>query len=131
NVTGVQTCALPIFYHLCGKYLGFVIDLLLAFFLFGVGVIMVAGSGSLFEQQFGLKPAVGYAIMAVLEIVALLLSLQRLLDVISIITPFAFVLVIILAIYATMTADTTGVDIDAIARTQEQLASPNWLLSAA
>jgi len=120
-----------VIYHLCGKYLGFVIDLLLAFFLFGVGVIMVAGSGSLFEQQFGLKPAVGYAIMAVLVIVALLLSLQRLLDVISIITPFAFVLVIILAIYATMTADTTGVDIDAIARTQEQLASPNWLLSAA
>src|SRR5699024_10539061 len=53
-----------VIYHLCGKYLGFVIDLLLAFFLFGVGVIMVAGSGSLFEQQFGLKPAVGYAIMA-------------------------------------------------------------------
>src|SRR5699024_3271810 len=60
-----------VIYHLCGRYLGFVIDLLLAFFLFGVGVIMVAGSGSLFEQQFGLKPAVGYAIMAVLVIVAL------------------------------------------------------------
>ncbi len=120
-----------VIYHLCGKYIGFVIDLLLAFFLFGVGVIMVAGSGSLFKQQFGLDPAVGYAIMAVLVIVALLLSLQRLLDVISIITPFAFVLVIILAVYAAMTADTTGVDIDAVARTQEQLASPNWLLSAA
>src|SRR5699024_11788873 len=83
------------------------------------------------EQQFCLKPSVGYAIMAVLVIVALLLSLQRLLYVISIITPFAFVLFIILSIYATMTADTTGVDIDAIARTQEQLASPHCLLSAA
>lgn len=119
-----------VIYHICGKYLGFVIDLLLAFFLFGVGVIMVAGSGSLFEQQFGFQPAVGYAIMAVLVIIALLLSLQRLLDVISILTPFAFILVIILAVYATFTANTTGVDLEAVARTQEQLASSHWLLSA-
>lgn len=119
-----------VIYHICGKYLGFVIDLLLVFFLFGVGVIMVAGSGSLFQQQFGLQPAVGYAIMAGLVILALLLSLQRLLDVISILTPFAFVLVIILAIYAAFTADTTGVDLEAVAQTQEQLASPHWLLSA-
>lgn len=119
-----------VIYHICGKYLGFVIDLLLAFFLFGVGVIMVAGSGSLFRQQFGLDLAVGNGIMAVLVIVALLLSLQRLLDVISIITPFAFVLVIVLAIYATVTADTAGIDLDAVARTQEQLASGHWFLSA-
>ena len=119
-----------VIYHICGKYLGFVIDLLLAFFLFGVGVIMVAGSGSLFQQQFGLQPAVGYSIMAVLVIIALLLSLRRLLEVISIITPFAFVLVIILAVYAAMTANTTGIDLEVVARTQEQLASPHWFLSA-
>src|SRR5699024_12691718 len=74
---------------------------------------------------------VDYASMALLVIVALLVCLRRLLVVFSIITPFALVLVIILAIYATMTADTTGVEIDAIARTQEQLASPDGLLSAA
>src|SRR5699024_4772367 len=119
-----------VIYHLCGKYLGFVIDLLLAFFLFGVGVIMVAGSGSLFQQQFVLQPAVGYAIMAGLVILALLLSLQRLLDVISILTPFAFVLVIILAIYAAFTADTTGVDLESVVQTQKQLALTHLLLCA-
>ena len=119
-----------VIYHICGKYLGAVVDILLAFFLFGVGVIMVAGSGSLFQQQFGIEPAVGYAIMTVLVILALLLSLRRVLDVISILTPFAFVLVILLAIYAAVTADTAGVDLEAVASTQEQLASPHWLLSA-
>lgn len=119
-----------VIYHICGKYLGAVIDILLAFFLFGVGVIMVAGSGSLFQQQFGIEPAVGYAIMTILVILALLLSLRRVLDVISILTPFAFVLVILLAIYAAVTADTTGVDLEAVSATQEQLASPHWLLSA-
>lgn len=119
-----------VIYHICGKYLGVVIDILLAFFLFGVGVIMIAGSGSLFQQQFGLDPAVGYALMTVLVILALLLSLRRVLDVISILTPFAFVLVIALAIYAAVSADTTGIDLEAAAATQEQLASPHWLLSA-
>lgn len=119
-----------VIYHICGKYLGVVIDILLAFFLFGVGVIMIAGSGSLFQQQFGLEPVVGYALMTMVVIIALLLSLRRVLDVISILTPFAFVLVIALAIYAAVTADSSGVDLEAAAATQEQLASPHWLLSA-
>lgn len=119
-----------VIYHICGKYLGAVIDILLAFFLFGVGVIMVAGSGSLFQQQFGIEPAIGYALMTALVILALLLSLRRVLNVISILTPFAFGLVIVLAGYAAITADTTGVDLEAVAATQDQLASPHWLLSA-
>lgn len=119
-----------VIYHICGKYLGSVIDILLAFFLFGVGVIMVAGAGSLVQQQFGIPPVVGYALMTVLVILALLLSLRRVLDVISSLAPFAFVLILALAGYAVFTADTAGVDLEAVAATQEQLASPNWLLSA-
>ncbi|HJF13889.1 MAG TPA: hypothetical protein K8V32_03670 [Enteractinococcus helveticum] len=118
-------------YHICGKYLGAVVDILLAFFLFGVGVIMIAGSGSLFQQQFGIPPVAGYALMTVLVITALLLSLRRVLDVISILTPVAFLLVIALAIYAAVTADTSGVDLETVAATQQELASPHWLLSAA
>ena len=119
-----------VIYHIAGKYLGFVIDLLLTFFLFGVAVIMVAGSGSLFQQQFGMSPSIGYAIMAILIVLALLLSLRRVLNVISSIAPFAFVIIVVLALYALFTADTSGVDLEAVSATQEQLASPHWLLSA-
>lgn len=119
-----------VIYHICGKYLGAVVDILLAFFLFGVGVIMVAGAGSLVHQQFGIEPIIGYALMTLLVILALLLSLRRVLDVISLLAPFAFVLIIVLAAYAAVTADTSGVDLEAVAATQEQLASPHWLLSA-
>ena len=119
-----------VIYHICGKYLGAIVDILLAFFLFGVGVIMIAGSGSLFQQQFGIEPALGYALMSVLVILALLLSLRRVLNVISTLTPFAFALVIVLAGYAALTADPAGVDLEAVAATQEDLASPHWLLSA-
>ena len=119
-----------VIYHICGKYLGVVVDILLAFFLFGVGVIMIAGSGSLVQQQFGIPPFAGYALMTALVILALLLSLRRVLDVISILTPLAFVLIIALAAYAAFTADTSGVDVEAVAATQQELASPHWLLSA-
>lgn len=68
--------------------------------------------------------------MTLLVILALLLSLRRVLDVISLLAPFAFVLIIVLAAYAAVTADTSGVDLEAVAATQEQLASPHWLLSA-
>lgn len=119
-----------VIYHIAGKYLGFVVDLLLTFFLFGVAVIMVAGSGSLFQQQFGMSPSIGYALMAILIVLALLLSLRRVLNVISSIAPFAFVLIVVLALYAVVTADTSGVDLEAVAATQEQLASSHWLLSA-
>lgn len=119
-----------VIYHICGKYLVAVVDILLAFFLFGVGVIMVAGAGSLVHQQFGIEPIIGYALMTLLVILALLLSLRRVLDVISLLAPFAFVLIIVLAAYAAVTADTSGVDLEAVAATQEQLASPHWLLSA-
>src|SRR5699024_3027426 len=119
-----------VIYHIAGKYLGCVVDLLLTFFLFGVAVIMVAGSGSLFQQQFGMSPSIGYALMAILIVLALLLSLRRVLNVISSIAPFAFVLIVVLALYAVVTADTSGVDLEAVAATQEQLASSHWLLSA-
>src|SRR5699024_8834863 len=89
-----------VIYHICGKYLGVVVDILLAFFLFGVGVIMIAGSGSLFQQQFGIPPVAGYALMTALVIAALLLSLRRVLDIISILTPLAFVLIIVLSVSA-------------------------------
>src|SRR5690625_7095735 len=68
--------------------------------------------------------------MSVLVILALLLSLRRVLNVISTLTPFAFALVIVLAGYAALTADPAGVDLEAVAATQEDLASPHWLLSA-
>src|SRR5699024_5650531 len=41
-----------------------------------------------------------------------------------------FVLIVVLALYAVVTADTSGVDLEAVAATQEQLASSHWLLSA-
>lgn len=118
-----------VIYRLCGKYLGLVIDILLIFFLFGVGVIMVAGSGALFNQQFGLLPVYGYVTLTVLVILTLTLRINKIVTVLSWISPFAFLLIIILAIYSLFNTQVSIAELDAIAKTQLS-ASPNWLLSA-
>lgn len=85
-----------VIYHICGRYLGVVVDIIITFFLFGVTVVMMAGSGSIFEQQFGLPAMAGNVVMAVLTILTVCLNVQKLLSVISWITPYLMVLVLII-----------------------------------
>src|SRR5690625_6798606 len=54
-----------VIYHICGKYLGFVIVLLLVFFLFGVGVVIVYGMCSRFVHDLGLLLGVFNVVMTV------------------------------------------------------------------
>src|SRR5699024_8813674 len=42
-----------VIYKISGKYLGTVIDYVLIFTTFGVGVVMIAGAGANLNQQFG------------------------------------------------------------------------------
>ena len=45
-----------VIYKISGRYLGVVVDYIIIFTLFGVGVVMIAGAGSNLNQQFGLSP---------------------------------------------------------------------------
>lgn len=117
-----------IIYALCGKVLGTVIDVLLAFFLFGVGVIMIAGSGSLFSQHFNIPSIYGYIVLTLIVIVTLTLNLDRIITIISWITPYAFILIIGLTVYSLFISNTSIAELDQIASSQLS-ASPNWILS--
>ncbi|MDR1125732.1 MAG: hypothetical protein LBM64_06685 [Deltaproteobacteria bacterium] len=52
------------------KYIGIVLDVALVLFLYGILVIMVAGSGALFEAQFGTSPYFGAGVCIVATIVS-------------------------------------------------------------
>ena len=93
-----------VIYKICGRYFGFAIDLLITFFLFGVAVVMIAGSGSIFEQQFGIPPLVGNLIMTVAVIVTLCLNVNKVIAVISSITPYLLVLIFIITGYSLFTS---------------------------
>ncbi len=83
-----------------GKQLSLLVDLALIFFLFGVGVAMLAGSGSLFQEHLGLPSVVGSVAMTVVIAATLCLNLHRIVDLISAVTPFLIVMVVIVVSYA-------------------------------
>jgi uncharacterized membrane protein YkvI len=47
------------------------VDVVLSFFLYGVGVVMLAGSGSIFAQQYDMPPLFGGVLMTVLVMATL------------------------------------------------------------
>lgn len=110
-----------------GEKLGAVIDLILIFFLFGVGVAMLAGTGSLFREHMGLPPIVGGLFMAVIVTLTLSLNVQRIVDLISAVTPLLILMVVVLVIYAFYRNDASIETLSALAA-QQARAAPNWVL---
>jgi uncharacterized membrane protein YkvI len=115
-------------YQMSGRVLGTVIDYILIFTLFGVGVVMLAGAGSNLEQQFGLPNVTGVIIMSLLIISIGMLNLDKVVGVIGSVTPFLLLFVIIISIYSFITMDSSFAALDSFAREQPS-SLPNWLIA--
>ncbi|MFG6117912.1 YkvI family membrane protein [Thalassobacillus sp. B23F22_16] len=118
-----------VIYHICGKYLGLAVDFVITFFLFGVAVVMMAGSGSIFEEQFGIPSIAGNIIMAILAILTVCLNVQKVISIISLVTPFLLLMIIIIGGYAVGTMDINFAEVQQLAEEQTPAAS-NWLMGA-
>lgn len=118
-----------VIYQISGKYLGVVVDAVITFTLFGVGVVMIAGAGSNVNQQFGLPHMIGSILMACLVIVVVMLNVDRVIQVIGSLTPFLMIAIVIVCIYAIATTELPFSELDAIAK-QSNSALPHWALSA-
>ncbi|MED4732303.1 hypothetical protein P9597_30230 [Aneurinibacillus migulanus] len=118
-----------VIYYICGRYLGIVVDVIITFFLFGVTVVMMAGAGSIFEQQFGIPSIAGNIVMTLLTILTVCLNVQKVISIIGLITPFLLALVIIIAGYSFVTMDVSFYELQQIADKQNAAAS-NWGLGA-
>ena len=115
-----------IFYRFCGQYLGAPVDVFVTFFLFGVGAVMIAGSGSLFEQQFGFDPMIGNIIMATLVFATLILNVEKVVTVISLVAPYLFVLILAITGYAIFWGEWKGESLQAGSAILPK-AAPNFL----
>ncbi|WP_338753671.1 hypothetical protein [Bacillus sp. FJAT-52991] len=113
---------------ICGKALGRVVDLFITFFLFGVAAIMIAGSGSIFQQQFGINPLYGSMIMTLLTIITVCFNFQKMISVISLMTPFLFIIIGIVAVYSFVQYGGSG-ELFQLGKTENTAAS-NWVVSA-
>ncbi|MFL0361934.1 hypothetical protein ACH0BF_02845 [Pseudobacillus sp. 179-B 2D1 NHS] len=118
-----------VIYLICGKWIGMFVDALITFFLFGVAAVMIAGSGSIFEQQFGIAPLYGSLIMTVLTAVTLCFNFQKVISAISLMTPFLFIMIFIVFIYSVFRYEGNVSDIFQISQTENTAAS-HWLIGA-
>ncbi|MFD1415728.1 YkvI family membrane protein [Oceanobacillus jeddahense] len=118
-----------VIYHIGGRYIGAILDILITFFLFGVAVVMFAGSGSTFEQMFGISTMAGSIIMVTLTILTLLLNTQKIIGIIAAVTPYLIAIIFIILIYSIFTTDLSISEADILAKEQAS-AAPNWLLGA-
>ncbi|WP_249870083.1 YkvI family membrane protein [Oceanobacillus saliphilus] len=117
-----------VIYKISGKYLGIVIDAILIFTLFGVGVVMIAGAGSNLNQQFGMPHIVGASILTILIILIGMLKVDRVVSIIGSVTPILIFFVIIISLYSLLTIDGSLTVLDSIAKEQTSTL-PNWFVS--
>lgn len=96
-----------VIYHICGPYLGFVIDIIITCLLFGITIIMFAGAGVVFEEQFGLSALIGSLIMTIITIISVTLNVNKVIGLIGAITPFLLVIVLIIAAYSVFHFDSS------------------------
>ncbi|WP_217588119.1 YkvI family membrane protein [Lentibacillus saliphilus] len=118
-----------VIYTISGRYLGLIVDYIIIMTLFGVGVVMIAGAGSIFSQQFGLSAILGTMVMTTLVILTIMLDVERVVSVIGSITPFLLIAILGIAVYSLMTLSEPFSILNPIAQAQETTL-PNWFVSA-
>lgn len=117
-----------VIYKISGRYIGVIVDYIIIFTLFGVGVVMLAGAGSNLEQQFGIPSYIGSLLMVVLVFVTILMNVDKVVAVIGSITPFLILAVVVVSVYCLVTMDTSFAVLDPVA-TNVRTTLPNWFIS--
>lgn len=124
-----------VFLAIGGRWLGPLMDWVITGFLFAGTGVMIAGSGAIFREQFGLPELLGNLVMAGAAAVTVALGFRGVVRAISMVTPLLIVTVTVIAWFSLPpvdqwpgllleTTDQWGIDLPATA-------SPHWLLSGA
>lgn len=106
-----------------------IVDIIIIITLFGIGVVMIAGAGSNFNQQFGLPIWLGSAIVGIFIIGIGMLSTEKVISAISSITPFLIVFILVISIGTLIFTDFSYQELDPVARNLSSTV-PQWILSA-
>lgn len=118
-----------VIYRISGRWLGLIVDAVIIFTLFGVGVVMIAGAGSVLNQQFNLPSYVGSVLLVILVIITVMLNVEKVVAIIGSITPFLIFTVIVIGVYSLMTMDASFNELNPIAQANPTTL-PNWFISA-
>lgn len=81
-----------------GAWVGSVVDAVITFFLFGALVVMSAGAGAIFREQFGMAPLLGSFLMLLVTVATVVTGIRGVINSISLMVPFLLIAVISIGI---------------------------------
>ena len=87
-----------VYKYYLGNFLGTIFDWLLLLFLYGVVVTMLSGSGAVMNETFGLSYYVGSLVVGSLVFLTVILSLQRIIQILGWIGPILIVFLCIISL---------------------------------
>jgi len=125
NATGYH----QLIYHVCGKKAGFVLDMIIAAFLFSVLTIMLAGAGTVCRDSLNLPFTAGIGLLATVITFIALRGVAGITAANMITTPLLTAAIIAISIYSLSYHgfDTALLDISAELSARP---APHWLLSS-
>ncbi|WP_417594841.1 hypothetical protein [Oceanospirillum sp.] len=118
-----------VIYQISGRQIGRIVDGIIFFTLFGVGVVMIAGAGSTLNQQFGLPAYIGSIVMTLMMGATLMLDVRRVVGLIGSITPFLVLALALICAYSLSTMERSFAELAPIAEGIDSTL-PHWLVSA-
>lgn len=115
--------------QITGPFLSKVFDIILMLTLFGIGVVMLAGAGPIFNQQFGIPTYIGTLLMTLLVLLTIMIGVEKIVRVIAFITPVFLLIIIFINIYSAVPIKISFENLEAMAVQQNSI-SGNWFFSA-
>lgn len=118
-----------VFNNISSPFVSKIIDFCINLTLFSMGFIMIAGAGTNLAQQFGLPVWVGAALMSLLVMACAFLDVDKITNVIGMITPFVIVFIVGGGIYSFFNQAIPFDQAMVIATESVPTTLPHWLVS--
>ncbi|MFD1067164.1 YkvI family membrane protein [Oceanobacillus locisalsi] len=115
--------------QISGRYLGMGYDIVIIFVLFGIGLVMLAGAGPIFSQQFEIPTYMGTILMSVLVLITIMTGVKKVIQVLAVVTPVFLLVIVFVNIYSLITSDNSTAEMESIALQQASVTN-NWFTAA-
>ena len=120
---------LPVINKIAGQKIGFIIDIIITFFMFGVVVTMAAGGGAIFMEQFNLPAIWGSLFIVGISLLTVLLGINRVIESIRFVAPILVASILGLALW-TIISFPQGLTQNLSLNNPVRAAVPFWPLAA-
>lgn len=116
--------------HYCGKWIGKAYRIVIPVTLALLIAVLISAAGATAQQYFGLNPIMGSGIMAVLILAVYLAGFEKMVRIVSGISPFVIAFTVFVGITTLLKDANTLSDAEAFSALEASQAAPHWLLSA-